>query len=239
MQLSKRLQTLADMVTKGRTVADVGCDHAYVSIYLMEQQIASKVIAMDINKGPLLRARENIEGNHLLGSIETRLSNGLMELSPGEVDAILIAGMGGALTVDILSAREDVVEQAEELILSPHSEIFLVREYLRHHGFKIVMENMVKEDGKYYMMMKALRDKCAENTTKNIDALYQSLFDRYGEYLLEHKNPVLNEYLHVELKKRENIRKQLSRKPQEYEQRLLELEHDIKILEGGLRYYAR
>ena len=238
MQLSKRLQSLADMVTKGRTVADVGCDHAYVSIYLIEQHIAGKVIAMDINKGPLQKARENIENHHLSASINTRLSDGLQKLNPGEVDAILIAGMGGALTVNILSAREDVVDQAKELILSPHSEVFLVREYLRNHGFTIVFENMIKEDGKYYMMLKALRSEKEKDITNHVDAFKQSLFDQYGEYLLEHKNPVLNEYLHVELTKRTSIRNKLLEKPQEYQKRILELENDIKILEGGLGYYV-
>ncbi len=238
MQLSKRLKTLADMVSKGRTVADVGCDHAYVSIYLMEQQIAKSVIAMDINKGPIKKARENIEAHHLSECIETRLSNGLMELAPGEVDAILIAGMGGPLTVDILSAREDVLDKTKELILSPHSEINLVREYLRNHDFIIIEENMVKEDGKYYMMMKASRIEKEAKKLEALDPMTQSLFDRYGEYLLKHKNPVLNEFLNVELTKRKKIKKQLIERSEEYQQRLNEIEFDIRILEGGLQYYA-
>lgn len=237
MQLSNRLRTLADMVSKGSSVADVGCDHAYVSIYLMEEHIARKVIAMDINKGPLIRAKENIEAHHLSDHIETRLSDGLLKLNPGEIDTILIAGMGGALTVRILSAREDVLGQVKEVVLSPHSEIFLVRKYLREHGFTILKENMVKEDGKYYMMVKAIREEKASVQEEITDELQQKMFDWYGKYLLEHKNPVLNEFLHVELRKREKIRKQLLTRPKEYQQRLLELEDDIKILEGGLRYY--
>lgn len=237
MQLSNRLRTLADMVSKGSSVADVGCDHAYVSIYLMKEQIARKVIAMDINKGPLIRAKENIEEHHLSHHIEIRLSDGLQKLAPGEVDTILIAGMGGALTVRILSAREDVLSQVKEMVLSPHSEIFLVRQYLREHGFTITEENMVKEDGKYYMMVKAKREEETLWQEKVTDKHKQKLFDWYGKYLLEHKNPVLNEFLHVELRKRENIKKQLQSRPEEYKQRLLELEDDIKILKGGLQYY--
>lgn len=238
MQLSKRLEALASMVTKGRTVADVGCDHAYVSIYLMQQSIANSVIAMDINKGPIKKAKENIEANHLSVAIETRLSNGLMELQPGEVDTILIAGMGGSLIVEILSAREDVVEQVQELILSPHSEVFLVREYLRTHDFVIQEEKMVKEDGKYYTMIKALRRKDDQIEPEVHDSFTQRLFDCYGKYLLEQKNAVLNEFLHVELRKRQKIRKQLIERSQDYGQRLQELDSEIKILEGGLSYYA-
>ncbi len=237
MQLSNRLRTLAHMVTKGSVVADVGCDHAYVSIYLMEQGIAKGVIAMDINKGPLSKAKENIEAHHLAECIETRLSDGLQKLKPGEVDTLLIAGMGGALIKNILSAREDVVEEVKEMILSPHSEIFLVREYLREHGFYITEENMLKEDGKYYMMLKASKDNETFSQSEGEDELTTSICDRFGKYLLEHRNSVLNEYLHVELTKRKKIARQLSEKSEEYRQRLRELENEINILEGGLRYY--
>ena len=231
MQLSKRLRSLADMVTRGRIVADVGCDHAYVSIYLLEKQIAKGVIAMDINKGPLKKAQENIDMHDLTERIETRLSNGLEKLEAGEVDTILIAGMGGPLIVSILEARPDVVEQCKEMILSPHSEIELVRAYLRTHNFAITEENMIKEDGKYYMMVKAIREEMSSINEVN------EIYDRYGKYLLEHKNPVLNEYLHVELTKREKILAQLQKNSSEYQKRILELEHDIHILKGGIEFY--
>lgn len=156
MQLSKRLKSVADFVTEGNRVADIGCDHAYTSIYLMENQIASHVIAMDINKGPLERAKKNIKLAGLESYIETRLSNGADKLEPEEVDTILIAGMGGNLMVNILSNRKPVIDEVSELILQPQSEIFLVRKYLEEIGFDIIEESMLIDEGKYYVIIKAV-----------------------------------------------------------------------------------
>ena len=77
MELSKRLQAVADLVTEGASVADIGTDHGYIPIYLIEHNIAGKVIALDINRGPLERARMHVVGHGLKGKIETRLSDGL------------------------------------------------------------------------------------------------------------------------------------------------------------------
>lgn len=90
------------MVSPGCRLADVGTDHAYIPIYLMQNGVIPQAVAMDINQGPLLRATENIRRYGLTGRIETRLSDGLEKLQAGEADTILIAGMGGLLMVRIL-----------------------------------------------------------------------------------------------------------------------------------------
>ena len=102
MELSKRLYAVAGLVTEGASVADIGTDHGYVPIYLVINNIASKVIAMDINRGPLERARMHIIGHGLKGKIETRLSDGLKEIEPFEVEGMIAAGMGGGLVIKIL-----------------------------------------------------------------------------------------------------------------------------------------
>lgn len=102
MQLSKRLAAVADMVTPGLVLADIGTDHAYIPIYLVEQQIIPRAIAADANRGPLARASAHIREHALEEKIETRLSDGLAAFSPEEAQSIVIAGMGGALTIRIL-----------------------------------------------------------------------------------------------------------------------------------------
>ena len=102
MQLSERLQAVADFVTPQSRLADVGTDHAYVPIYLAEKKIISRAIAMDVVDGPLQRARENIAVHRLEAVIETRKSDGLEALKPGEADTVVIAGMGGLLICRIL-----------------------------------------------------------------------------------------------------------------------------------------
>lgn len=150
-----RLQAVADMVTEGKRVADIGCDHGYVSIYLCKEKRCPKVIAMDVKKGPLERARVNIDRYGLADYIEIRLSDGTSALEKGEVDTLLLSGMGGRLTIKILEQGLKRLGQFSELILQPQSEIFLVRAFLRQQGIEIVDENMVLEDGKFYPMIKA------------------------------------------------------------------------------------
>ena len=130
MELSKRLYAVAGLVTEGASVADVGTDHGYVPIYLVINNIASKVIAMDINRGPLERARMHIIGHGLKGKIETRLSDGLKEIEPFEVEGMIAAGMGGGLVIKILEDSKEVVETLKFAVLQPQSEISKVRKYL-------------------------------------------------------------------------------------------------------------
>ena len=102
IELSNRLRRIADMVSKGNVVCDVGCDHGFVSIYLIKQGIASFVYAMDVRKGPLDRAKEHIAAYNLEDKIETRLSDGVEKLAVGEAGAMVLAGMGGKLMQKIL-----------------------------------------------------------------------------------------------------------------------------------------
>ena len=150
MQLSKRLQAVADMVTKGYRTADIGCDHGYIAIYLIESGISPLVIAMDINQGPLDQAKENIYKAGYTRQIEVRHSDGANQLMENEVDSIICAGMGGRLTIRIIQADLSKLYNIKELILQPQSEIHLVRRFLSENGFMIVSENMIYEDGKYY-----------------------------------------------------------------------------------------
>ena len=130
MELSRRLQAVAAMVTAGYTLADIGTDHAYIPIYLVEHQIVPRAVAMDINEGPLDRARAHVEKHGLTGQIALRLSDGMKELRPGEAQSAVIAGMGGALMIRILQDSKETVESLRECILQPQSEIAKVRAFL-------------------------------------------------------------------------------------------------------------
>ena len=156
MELSKRLKAVAELVTPGMRLADVGTDHGYIPIALVQTGKVSRAIAMDINKGPLERAKEHIREHGLEGKIQTRLSDGLKNLQMNEADCMIAAGMGGGLVIRILSEERDTAGSLKELILQPQSEIDSVRKYLTEEGYRIVAEDMVYEDGKYYPMMKAV-----------------------------------------------------------------------------------
>lgn len=192
MQLSERLKLVAGFVTAGYTVADIGTDHGYIPIYLVENERIPKGIAMDIGKGPLERAREHIKLYGYDDRIETRLSDGLKELKENEADSVVIAGMGGALIVSILENGRRVLDTVKELILSPHTEIHLVRHYLIENGYDIVREDMVYDMGKYYTVMKAVHTE-----DEGVKRLYDS--DEYnyiyGRLLLADKSHVFMDFI--------------------------------------------
>ena len=192
MQLSKRLEMLASMVTVGGRLADVGTDHAYLPIALLKSGRISAAIAMDVREGPLVRAKTHIEEAELSSYIETRLSDGLEKPMPGEADTIVIAGMGGPLINRISQAHPEVAESTGELILQPQSEIGDTRRFLAETGFEIVQEEMVVEDGKYYPMMRVVPGKAYRLT---------DIQQEFGPLLIEKKHPVLIEWLALEKKK--------------------------------------
>ncbi|MBP1755850.1 MAG: hypothetical protein H6Q59_2248 [Firmicutes bacterium] len=236
MQLSKRLQAVADLVTPNSRVADVGCDHAYTSIYLIEKRIASQVIAMDVNQGPINRAKDNINKYGYSKQIETRKSNGLEKLRTMEADTILIAGMGGALTIQILEDRPELVEQIQELILQPQSEINKVRLMLQDRGFLIIRENMVKEDGKYYMMMRAVHKETVTEPERFLLIKPEHFY--YGRLLLEQKHPILRAFLDWERELYGNILQNLKAEQTENAKaREKEMEEKIDLILCGLKYY--
>ena len=182
------------MVTSGGVLADVGTDHGYIPIALIQRQKIKSAIAMDINKGPLARAQDNIASARLGDYIQTRLSDGVAALGEGEADSILIAGMGGELVIHILSEGEKVCKAASELILQPQSDIRKVREYLRLHHYKIVDEDMICEDGKYYPMMRVINVELDDAWMK-MDEQTRVACDIYGPLLLRNGNPVLRRFL--------------------------------------------
>ena len=150
------MKAVASMVTPGNVLADIGTDHGYVPISLVQRKKIPKAIAMDVNVGPLQRACEHIAECQLEDKIETRLSDGVNKLQVGEADTILIAGMGGELVVRIITEGMEVCKAAKELVLQPQSELEKVRQFLRENKFKIMDEDMVIEDGKYYPMMRVV-----------------------------------------------------------------------------------
>lgn len=213
------------MVTRGSRTADVGCDHGFVSIYLYENQIAPKVYAMDLRKGPLERAREHIAARGFSDYIETRLSDGLEALAEGEADTLICAGMGGRLMAEILSRGQEKTRRMKELILQPQSELRYFRAFLRENGYVVSAENMVKEDGKFYVIMKASycgRETAgcfckAEGVTGGeckgtvpvadgvLSEVRQRIADSFGVCLLKERHPVLKEYLEMLQDRNEKI----------------------------------
>ena len=196
MNLSKRLQAVAAQVHSGGVVADIGCDHGFTIIRLVQDGCASGGIAMDINEGPLERARQHIQECGLDQVIDVRLSDGTQALQEGEAQTILISGIGGGLMERILMERKEVTTSAEELVLSPQSEIYKVRKALHALGFCIEQEEMVKDMGKFYTILRSVPGQ--EQYDDPIDYLY-------GRRLIEQRSADFVEYIRKEKRRVEGV----------------------------------
>ena len=229
VKISNRLMTAAALVTQGYTLADVGTDHGYIPIYLLQQKKIPAAIAMDINEGPLERAKEHIALYGLQAYIQTRLSDGVAALKP-------IAGMGGGLVMHILKNGEKVCQSAKELILQPQSEIENVREFLREEGYAILAEDMVLEEGKFYPMMKVQYQ--GEKAQKASEEL--KLSDLYGGLLLQNRHPVLKTFLEKEKLIYTGIKENLAKQPasEKIRTRLAEVEDILHYNELALQFYV-
>ncbi len=263
IELSQRMRAVADMVRPGSRVCDIGCDHAFVSIYLVANGIADRVIASDVRTGPCAIARDNISRWRLSDKIDLRLGDGLSTVKPGEADAIVIAGMGGILITDILEAGKNVVEKARQLVLQPQSELEHVRRYIYDNGWTISEENMLIDAGKYYVVInvdlgrhktkseavsaaKTLSDiadkennnkgRCAEaeETCNNPDM--QEIYFKYGRYLLECYSPVLREYLEKQKRTVEALVSGLEKTETDNAvKRCQELRHELDCIDMALK----
>ena len=233
IQLSKRLQAVADLGKFGDTMADIGTDHGYIPIYLIQSKRISHAVAMDIGKGPLLRAQEHIAKYQLGAYIETRLSDGAKELCCGEVSSVVIAGMGGVLMQKILRDSEEVFRGVKEIILQPQSEIEQTRRFLLDNGYEILAEDMVLEDGKYYPMM---RVSWVESIEENPYAEAKDIDFVYGAYLLKERHPVLRSYLYREIGIYRELEQKLKDLPanEEWEKRRREVGRQLALAEEAL-----
>lgn len=229
MELSNRLKTIASFVTEGYCVADVGTDHGYIPIFLTEMGKCPKAYAMDVNKEPLKRAKQHIEEMNMEDKVFCILSDGLNQLPFGEVDSIVIAGMGGDLMVRILEQDKEKLTGIKELILSPQSHLEKVRSLLHHMGFCILKEEMIKEDGKYYVILRAVHGK---------ESYEKDCFYEYGKCLILNQHLVLLEYLDLEYQKYDRILGTLTDDSKEHiRQRKDQVKKKLYCIREALAYY--
>lgn len=257
-RMSERLITVADMLgagpydasktltmAKDNTVgkynctADVGCDHGYISMYLVLRGISDRAIAMDLRQGPLSSAKGNVAEFGISDRVSLRLSDGLGELNKGEADSLVIAGMGGKLMISILEKKDIPSLGIRTGVLQPQSDLSEFRTYLRERGYEIVNEGMVFEDGKYYFPMLVdfhATGNVYDDAVKELSEVLPSpgavrLADRYGVYNILRRDPLLKTYLEHGHKVNSSIIGSLNKDqhPRRYEEVALKL-RDIELL---------
>ncbi len=181
VKLTPRLEAVLSLVPKAKVYCDIGTDHGYIAIALAKR--GGRVIAADINKGPLANAERNIERSGLRGSIETRISDGFSNIGFGEADCAVIGGMGGELIMNILKKGDKSVKC---LVLQPQSMLRELRSYLADSGYIIEDEELCIEKGRYYAAMRVRRGE-----TRPLSEAEKQL----GPVLIYKRHPLLKEYI--------------------------------------------
>ena len=183
MKISNRLKLVASFVDDNSYVIDVGCDHALLSIFLVKTKNNIKIIASDVNEGPLEGARKNIKLYNLEDKIEIKLGDGIETINE-DTDTIIISGLGGETIIDILKDDLTRLENIKTIILSPHSAIYETRKELTKLGYKIVDEIFIYDQNKPYNIIKFIKGK----ETYSDDELY------FGPIILKNKNEYFYKY---------------------------------------------
>lgn len=198
MDLTPRLRAIGESIERCNVIADIGSDHAYLPIYLINNGKAEKIIATDINVGPAEISRKRIKKYGLEDHIEVRVGNGLKVLDKGEADIIIIAGMGGLLIQSILSESLDVAKSADEVILQPMRDSRALIKWLLENSFSILEGEIVKEKDKYYEIIWCRFDERSKKDINMINEVYY------------YKNtPILKEYIDKKIEQYTKIVKQL------------------------------
>ncbi|NTW71879.1 MAG: SAM-dependent methyltransferase [Eubacteriaceae bacterium] len=188
MKLTNRLLTVAKHVDNDAVVADIGTDHGYIPVYLVEKGISEKIFATDINEGPLKSAEKQIESHKMSEKISTRKCDGLSCLGGERIDNIIIAGMGGILIKEILEKDKIIALNAKKLILQPMVAQEEVRKYLLENGFLIINEDLAKEKDRLYQIIVASPGEKNQGETKQI-------YFHIGKHLIENNHPLLPEFI--------------------------------------------
>lgn len=216
VKLNQRLNAVISLVEDNKSIIDVGCDHALLSIYLVQNLKPKKVIASDIKEGPLINARENIKKYQVQEKIKVKLGYGIEPIEE-DINTIIISGMGGLNIIGILKYSKEKYKNVDTIILSPNSDTKKVRKEICKLGFYIDNEILVKDNNIIYPVLRFKRGK----------KYYHSYQYIYGPILIQKKEPLWIEYMEKEKARIEKLLKVL---PKKYLKRILELKRELKTI---------
>lgn len=192
MRLTPRLQAIADKVPPGSVVADIGSDHAYIPLYLLTHRLVTHVIVSDNKHGPLRAARDTLELFNCAKAADLRLGDGLSVLRPeDEVNAVVLAGMGGETICSILERGQGILSPGTRLILQAMTDTGLVRSWLVKNGYSLVQEDIAQEGESYYEIVVAEKDGQIQDFDAGLLAV--------GPLLVAQRHPLLKPMLEQRL----------------------------------------
>ncbi|GAA0295966.1 tRNA (adenine22-N1)-methyltransferase [Gracilibacillus halotolerans] len=224
--ISKRLKRIADYLVDPIYFADIGSDHAYLPTFVCSNNPLARAIAGELNRGPYERAVQTVKEHNLENKIEVRQGNGLEVLTVGEVNQVVIAGMGGKLIKKILEEGKQKLDSVSRLILQPNLDAPLVRKWLHLHSYEITAEEIVEEDGYIYELI--IADKVEK--TVQLDEI-SFLF---GPFLLKEKGDIFQAKWVSELGKRKRLVKQMEKATNTPDEKINHLLHEITLIKEVL-----
>ena len=185
IKLSKRLSVIASFVSNNAVIADIGCDHALLDIYLSKKKIIKKSFAIDITKGALNQADKNIK-LYNAKNIETRLSDGFEKIDiKDNVDTVIMSGLGDAKIINILKEAKEKLNKVKNIIIQSNVGVSNIRVYLTCNGYYIDNEKLVKENNIIYTVI-SFKKGYKRYTKKEIE---------FGPVLLRNKDELFNELI--------------------------------------------
>ncbi len=234
-RLSERLETVIRMVTPGHAVLDVGCDHGFTAIRLVEDGISPCAVASDVREGPLAAARQHVAEAGLSKQIAVTLADGVPAGFAGITGTrpvtVILAGMGGLLMTDILKAAFRRGNSFSELVLSPQRDAEALRGCLDENGYRIEAERFIREDGKFYQIIRAAK---RENGGSERPLAPEEL--RYGPLLLSEGDPGMTTYISSQITRMTDLLSRIDGRAasERAKARRRELEEELALLRRAL-----
>lgn len=215
VKLNHRLETVASCVEENTNVIDIGCDHALLDIYLIQNNRCNYIIASDNKIGPVNQATANVK-KYNIDKIKIKLGNGVEPIEDN-IDTIIISGMGGLNIVGILKYHTKLYKQVDTLILSPNSDAEILRKEVSNLGFHITNEKLVKENNIVYQVIVFKRGKKRYTRSELL----------FGPILINNKSELFMEYIKNNKQAKETLLKIL---PKKYYRKRFRLKKDIKLI---------
>lgn len=205
--ISLKLKAIAFFIDKDDRVVDIGCDHAYLDIYLVQNKLCKNVIASDINPNALNNAINNINKIGFNKKIKCILSDGLNAIDTNSINTVVIAGMGTKTIKHILSNKEKL-KNIEKLIISSNNDHHIFRKYMQKNNYKLLDEKVIYEKKHYYIISKYIVGKQKLSKKELMFGIYKKENLKYYKYLLNENKLLLNKIPFSKIKVKQKLRKE-------------------------------
>lgn len=219
--LSQRLLAVAEAVPSGSVFADIGTDHALVPVYLIKTGACKEGVASDIRKGPLERAKQNIDRHKCSECISTVLTDGLKGLPLEKTDVLIIAGMGGETIIRIIDESKSLIKRGTKLVIQPMTDLPTVRRYAYTNGLLVLSEKLVQDTNKLYTVLLAQKEE-----TPPSYSLKEILIGRYSL-----KDPLYPCYLQNNIYKYTKMLSGLKRSSAQDMDRIHEIQSTLELFQ--------